>query len=128
LINVSLGETFTLTTEKYPDLVAINSYSQNVTMTYEQAFKKSLELATALIKKLHLKPKDRIGIYSYNKWEWYIIQMAAGLADLILVNINPAYQSEELAFTLQKVGLKVLFMSDQFKNSDYLGIIKKILP
>jgi len=77
---------------------------------------------------MHLKPKDRIGIYSYNKWEWFIIQIAAGLADLILVNINPAYQSEELAFTLQKVGLKVLFLSDQFKHSDYLQIIKNIVP
>jgi fatty-acyl-CoA synthase len=47
-----------------------------------------------MIKNLGLKPKDRIGIYSYNKWEWFIIQLAAAMADLILVNINPAYQSE----------------------------------
>lgn len=46
-----------------------------------------------MIKKLGLKPKDRIGIYSYNKWEWFIMQIAAAMADLILVNINPAYQS-----------------------------------
>jgi fatty-acyl-CoA synthase len=50
-------------------------------------------LATGLIQSFGLKPKDRIGIYSYNKWEWYIVQMAAAIADLILVNINPAYQS-----------------------------------
>ena len=46
----------------------MNSYSQNVTFTYEQLYHKSLSLATGLIKELKLKPKDRIGIYSYNKW------------------------------------------------------------
>jgi len=88
----------------------------------------ALSLATGMIKNLGLKPKDRIGIYSYNKWEWVIIQMAAAMADLILVNINPAYQSEELAYTLEKVGLKVLFLSDSFKKSNYLNIVKKIVP
>jgi fatty-acyl-CoA synthase len=88
----------------------------------------SLQLATGMITKLGLKPKDRIGIYSYNKWEWVIIQMAAAMADLILVNINPAYQAEELAYTLDKVGLKVLFMSDAFRKSNYLNIVRRIVP
>ena len=81
-------------THKYPDNIFLNSYSQNVSFTYQKAHELSLSLATSLIKNLGLKPKDRIGVYSYNKWEWVIIQMAAGIADLILVNINPAYQSE----------------------------------
>ncbi len=70
-----------------------NSYSQNVSFTYEKAYKTALSLATGLIKNIGLKPKDRIGVYSYNKWEWLIIQLAAAMADLILVNINPAYQA-----------------------------------
>jgi acyl-CoA synthetase (AMP-forming)/AMP-acid ligase II len=37
-------------------------------MTYSQAYEKALQLATGFIKKLNLKPKDRVGIYSYNKW------------------------------------------------------------
>ena len=81
-------------TEKYPDNIFINSYSQNISFTYQKAHETALSLATGLIKNLGLKPKDRIGVYSYNKWEWVIIQMAAAMADLILVNINPAYQSE----------------------------------
>jgi fatty-acyl-CoA synthase len=85
-------------------------------------------LATGLITKLGLKPKDRVGVYSYNKWEWFIIQIAAAMADLILVNINPAYQAEELAYTLQKVNLKVLFLSDSFKNSNYISIMRRVIP
>lgn len=80
-------------TEKYPSNICVNSYSQNVSFSYEKTHQIALSLATGLIKNLGLIPKDRIGIYSYNKWEWFIIQIAAAMADLILVNINPAYQS-----------------------------------
>lgn len=85
-------------------------------------------MATGLVNKFQLKPKDRIGIYAYNKYEWVAIQLAAAMADLILVNINPAYQSDELAYTIDKVGLSVLFLNDKFKHLDYINIVKSIVP
>jgi len=81
-----------------------------------------------MISKFKLKPKDRIGVYAYNKYEWVVVQLAAAMADLILVNINPAYQSEELAYTIEKVGLSVLFLNDRFKHLDYLNIVRSIIP
>ena len=81
---------------------------------------KAIQLPNTLVTEYRLKPKDRIGIYSFNKWEWYVVQLAAAFADLILVNINPAYRSEELAFTLEKVRVNVLFLSDAYRKSDYL--------
>lgn len=56
------------------------------------------------------------------------MQLAAALADVILVNINPSYRSDELAYTLSKVRIKVLFISDTFKNSNYLNIVKETVP
>ena len=80
------------------------------------------------MKQFNLKPKDRIGVYAYNKYEWVVVQMAAAVADLILVNINPAYQSEELSYTIDKVGLSVLFLNDKFRHLDYIKIVKSIIP
>lgn len=54
--------------------------------------------------------------------------MAAALADLILVNINPAYLSDQLAYTIDKVGLSVLFLNDKFKQMEYLQVVKTIIP
>jgi fatty-acyl-CoA synthase len=45
-----------------------------------------------------------------------------------LVNINPNYQSDELAFTLEKVGVSVLFLNDRFKGLDYIKVAKNIVP
>jgi fatty-acyl-CoA synthase len=81
-----------------------------------------------LVKSFGLKPKDRVGIYAYNKWEWVVVQLAAAIADLILVNINPAYLSDELAYTIDKVGLSVLFLNDRYRQMDYLKIVKNIVP
>ena len=40
---------------------------------------------------LGLNPGDRVGIYSPNNAEWTLVQMACARADLILVNVNPAF-------------------------------------
>ena len=69
-----------------------------------------------------------MGIYAYNKWEWVVVQLAAAIADLILVNINPAYLSDELDYTIDKVGLSVLFLNDRYRQMDYLKIVKNIVP
>lgn len=84
-----------------------------------------MRLAVGLKKRFNLQPKDRIGIYSMNRWEWYVLQLASAFADLILVNINPSYRSEELSYTIEKVKIKVLFISDSFKNSNYINILKE---
>jgi fatty-acyl-CoA synthase len=53
--------------------------------------------------------------------------MATARADLILVNVNPAFQSEELGFCLNKVQVKVLIMADSFKKSNYVSILRQAL-
>jgi fatty-acyl-CoA synthase len=54
--------------------------------------------------------------------------MAASLADLILVNINPAYQVVELEHALNKVGVSALVMTPGFKQSNYIELLSKIDP
>ncbi|RYE27852.1 MAG: AMP-binding protein, partial [Sphingobacteriales bacterium] len=71
---------------------------------------------------------DRIGIYSPNCYEWMVVQYAASLAGLILVNINPAYQTSELKYALNKVGCKGIITASKFKSSNYIEILNEILP
>ena len=57
-----------------------------------------------------------------------MVQLAAAFADLIVVNINPSYRPEELAFTLNMVEVKVLFLSDRYRKSDFLHILRETVP
>ena len=53
--------------------------------------------------------------------------MACARADLILVNVNPAFVADELAFCLSKVGVKVLIMADSLKKMNYVEILRNAL-
>ena len=44
---------------------------------------------------------DRVGIWAPNVPEWVLVQYATARIGAILVNINPAYRTHELAYVLQ---------------------------
>jgi fatty-acyl-CoA synthase len=71
---------------------------------------------------------DRLGIYSPNNAEWLLLQLACARANIILVNVNPAFQASELKYCLQKVGVKTLVTAESFKTSNYIDIINKVVP
>nr|CAD7580206.1 unnamed protein product [Timema californicum] len=84
-------------------------------------------LAAGLLQ-LGLEPGDRLGLWIPNIAEWFIVNFAAARAGLILVNINPANQSAELKYCLNKVGIKALITVDKFKTQRYPELISAIVP
>ena len=55
-------------------------------------------------------------------------QFATAKAGIVLVNINPAYRLSEVEYTLNKVGVKALICAEQFKTSDYAGMVEQLAP
>ena len=47
---------------------------------------------------------------------------------MIQVNINPAYRTSELEYTLRKVGVSLLICTARFKSSDYVGMVEALMP
>ena len=45
---------------------------------------------------------------------------------MILVNINPAYRTHELAYALNQSGCRMLVAAPSFKNSDYMEMVDQI--
>jgi fatty-acyl-CoA synthase len=69
---------------------------------------------------------DRVGIWAPNCAEWALLQYGAAKAGAILVNINPAYRSHELAYVLRQSGTKLLVSAESFKTSDYRATIDEV--
>jgi hypothetical protein len=42
--------------------------------------------------------------------------------------VNPAFRQKELEYALKKVGIKTLVMTDHFKTSYYVQIVKDLIP
>ncbi len=56
------------------------------------------------------------------------MQFATAEIGAILVNINPAYRSEELRYVLQQAGIRMLISAREFKTSNYAEIIEQVRP
>ena len=69
---------------------------------------------------------DRVGIWAPNCAEWVFVQYGTAKIGAILVNINPAYRTHELAFVLKQAGISVLIAAPEFKTSDYRAMVGEV--
>ncbi len=127
LLELTIGEIFDAAVLCWPEREALVSVHQDIRWTYAELGRRVDLVARALLG-LGLEPGDRVGIWSPNCAEWTVAQFATAKAGLILVNINPAYRTEEVAFTLNKVGVKALITAAQFKSSDYCAMLEALAP
>jgi fatty-acyl-CoA synthase len=100
---------------------------QNIRWSYAELKSRADAFASGLLS-LGLEPGDRVGIWAPNCAEWTVAQFATAKAGLILVNINPAYRLSELEHVLRAVGCRALISAARFKTSDYIAMIRELVP
>ena len=127
LLYQTIGQVLDQAALQWAERDAIIVRHQNVRMNYRELQTAANELAAGFLA-LGLEEGDRIGIWSPNRIEWVLTQFATAKAGLILVNINPAYRIAELEYALNQVECKAIVIADQFKTSDYVGILRDIAP
>jgi fatty-acyl-CoA synthase len=71
---------------------------------------------------------ERVGIWAPNCAEWTVVQYATAKIGAILVTVNPAYRSNELAYVLKQSGTRTLIAATTFKTSDYRSMIAAVRP
>lgn len=71
---------------------------------------------------------DRVGMWAPNCAEWTVVQYATAKIGAILVNINPAYRTHELAYVLEQSGVRMLISARAFKSSDYVSMVAQVRP
>jgi fatty-acyl-CoA synthase len=127
LLETTIGDALAAAVTRWPDRDALISRHQNVRWSYAEFGQRVDRLAAGFLA-LGLARGDRVGIWAPNCAEWVLTQFATAKAGLILVTINPAYRRSEVAYTLDKVGVKALVCADRFKTSDYPGMIESFAP
>lgn len=127
LIGDTIGNHLDRIAEQHPDRPAVVVRHQNIRLTYEELNARVDALAAGLLA-IGLRPGERVGIWSPNNLEWILTQFATAKAGLILVNINPAYRAHELEYVLAKVECSALILAPSLKTSNYLDILRSIVP
>jgi fatty-acyl-CoA synthase len=122
LLELTLGDLLHRTASKFPDRLAVASCHQGKRLTWGELSAHADRAARGLWS-LGIRRGDRVGIWSTNCIEWVIMHMGCARAGAALVNVNPAYRSHELQFTLQRSRMKALFLWHKDKHADYEEIL-----
>ncbi len=77
---------------------------------------------------LGIRPGEHVAIWATNIPQWVILQFATARIGAVLVTINPAYRPHELKYVLAQCDAVSLFLVDQFKSSDYFGMLREVCP
>ncbi len=104
---------------------ALVSCHQGVRWTYAEFAERVRRLAAGLAG-AGLVKGDRVGLWSPNVAEWTLVQYATAELGVILVNINPAYRTHELAYVVQQSGCRWVVAAPSFKSSDYVAMVDSV--
>jgi len=118
LLELTVGDLLRRTADRYPERLAVASRHQGKRMTWAELDATADRVARGLWS-LGIRHGDRVGIWSTNCIEWIMMHMGCARAGAALVNVNPAYRSHELQFTLTRSRMKALFLWHKDKHADY---------
>jgi fatty-acyl-CoA synthase len=125
LLGETIGENLDRTVARFPDRDAVISVHQGVHQTWAEFHAAVTEIARGLLA-LGIEPGERVGIWSPNNAEWVTLQYATAKVGAILVNVNPAYRTSELAYALAQSGVSTLVLAPRFRQADYLAMLDEV--
>jgi fatty-acyl-CoA synthase len=123
LLEQTIGDSLDAAVVAYPDRDALVDRAEAVRLSYRELGAQVDRLARALIA-VGLEKGDRVGIWSPNTTEWVLTQFATAKVGAVLVTINPAYRTHELAYVLNQAGIRMLVTAESFKTSDYVAMVE----
>jgi len=126
LIDASIWDVFERTASGFPDREALVVRHQSVRLTYSE-LAAAVERTARGLAGLGIEAQDRIGVWSTNCIEWIQMHLACARVGAVLVNVNPAYRSYDLAIVLRKSKMKALFLWEKDKRADYRAIVDEAM-
>ncbi|MFC9689849.1 AMP-binding protein [Kribbella sp. NPDC056951] len=127
LLGETIGANLRRTVQQYGDRDALVEVQSGRRWTYAELGAEVDRVAKGLLA-WGIAKGDRVGIWAPNCAEWTITQYATATVGAILVNINPAYRTHELAYALNQSGVRLLISATEFKTSNYRAMVDEVRP
>ncbi|KAL4143270.1 hypothetical protein QTP88_005621 [Uroleucon formosanum] len=120
----TIGGIFNDAVQQTPDREFVVSRHENIRYTFA-AMDSEVDTLCRSFNAIGLERGDRVAIWMPNCAFYYTVIIATARLGLILVNVNPAYQSDELKHSLTLAGVKCLLTLENFKTQNYPEILEK---
>jgi fatty-acyl-CoA synthase len=113
--------------QRFGDREAVVDVAAGRRVTYRDLDAEVERVARGLLAR-GVEKGDRVGIWAPNCLEWFLVQYATARIGAILVNINPAYRTHEVAYVLRQAGISTLVSAPSFRTSDYRAMVEEVRP
>ena len=98
-----------------------------VRYTYTE-FRDEVDRVARGLMALGIQRGHHVGIWSTNYTEWVLTQFATAKIGAVMVNVNPAYRTHELAYVLEQSEANAMVLIGRFRNSDYVAMLNEVVP
>lgn len=125
ILEETIGANLERITATAPDAEALVDVAGECRFSYRELNAEIDRVARGLLA-LGIGRGERVGIWAPNCAEWVVVQYATAKIGAILVNVNPAYRTHELAYALQQSGVRTLISATSFRTTDYVAMIGEV--
>ena len=122
-----IGDILDQQTDRYPDREALVHTATGHRFTYRR-FHAEVERVARGFMSIGIEKGQHVGIWATNYTEWVLTQFATAKIGAVLVNVNPAYRTHELAYLLEQSQLTALVLIGRFRTSDYVAMVNELVP
>ena len=92
--------------------------------SYAELLEASERAARALLGRF--APGDRVAVWANNIPEWVILELAAGLAGITIVTVNPALRPQELGYVLGQSQADGIFLIPAYRGSPMAEMVQQV--
>jgi fatty-acyl-CoA synthase len=127
VIEKTIGDIVDETAKKYPNNDALVYVGRGLRLSYKE-FKDRVDKLAKSLMALGIEHGDHIAVWAYNVPEWVLLQFASAKIGAVLVTVNTYYKAKELEYLLKQSDSTTLFLVEEFKDVNYVEMVKKIVP
>ncbi len=126
-VNSTMGDVLDRQAERFADRDALVNVETGQRFTYAE-FRDEVERVARGLMALGIQRGQHVGIWATNYSEWVLTQFATAKIGAVMVNVNPAYRTHELAYLLEQSEANALILIGRFRGSNYVEMLNEVAP
>lgn len=127
MVKKTVGNLFNEVVSKFPEKEALVDLSQGKRFSYRELLRIVNQTAKGFLK-LGLKQGDHVALWSPNRWEWTVTQLALAKIGVVLVSVDTNCKLDQLEYFLRQSDSRSLVMAEGIKGSEYIDMILQLCP
>lgn len=127
MIELTLSQLLRQKTSENPDNEFMVYSDRDLRFSYAQFDKRVDDMACGLYA-IGVRKGDHVGIWATNVPDWLTYMFACARLGAVAVTVNTSYKLHELEYLVKQSDLSTLCLSDGVKDSNYVSMIKELVP